>query len=87
MIMTHHQEKVASDLADALTYINNHESKDDIIAWYKKGPPDNMGFMFYACKKSHEKDMETWVLKRGYDSSGYAMFHRFIQCEIKKNYT
>lgn len=85
MIMTHHQEKVALDLADALEYIDNHTSKNDIIEWYKKGPPDNLGFIFYKCEKSYEKDMQNWVLNRGYDSSGYAMFHRFIQCEINKS--
>ena len=85
--------KKNKDLEEILTYINNHPNKDGIVSMFQKGPPLETGFMY--CSKQGGQgfhwteeeangliEIESLVLNKGWDSSGYGFMMRYIQCKI-----
>ena len=73
------------DALPALEFIRTHPLKDQIIEMYKRGPPEDTGFMWlregWFTKEQQQgfQVMRAWVLDHGYDSSAYGFMHRAIQ--------
>ena len=73
----------------ALSFIDAHEQRAQIIAMYNTGPPVAKGFMWcsaadFPAPQGQAFDlMKVFVLDAGYDSSGYAFMHRAIQKALK----
>ena len=79
---------VLSDTQHFIDIIETHQYKDAIVSMFKKGPPQNTGFMW-----CNPKDTSYWtndeikglaiitelVLSKGYESSGYGCMMRHIQ--------
>lgn len=74
------------NLTTIMEIIEKHELKNEIIEWYKIGPPANRGFMWAKYDTPAKKYMQDLVLDMGYDSSGFAWMHRAIQTRVNKKY-
>ena len=77
------QTSFKMDTQKAINFIDNHELKDDIIAMYIEGPPEDKGFMWCSNDTPAKKIMEAFVLSMGYDSSAYGIMQRRIQGAVK----
>ena len=53
------------------------ENKEEIIAMYLRGPPEDTGFLWWddPCAKQ----VGNIILSKGYESSAYGMMHRSVQ--------
>ena len=79
----------------ALSFIDAHAQRAQIIAMYQTGPPTDKGFMWCSAadfpapqgEDSPQGEafniMKDFVLREGYDSSAYALMHRAIQKALK----
>ena len=85
------EKKLLNDEKTIIDFINNSPNKKNIIAMFKKGPPDS-GFMW--CDKEGGpgkywteeealglKELTNLVLKLGWESSGYSIMLRKIQSQ------
>lgn len=71
------------DTQTALKFIADHPLREEIIALFKAGPPENRGWMFLSNESPAFRAIENKVLDLGYDSSGYAIMMRRIEAAIK----
>lgn len=71
------------DTQTALKFIAGHPLREEIIALFKAGPPENRGWMFLSNESPAFRAIENKVLDLGYDSSGYAIMMRRIEAAIK----
>jgi len=85
-------------LQEAIDFITSHDDHENIVSMYKKGPPAEWGFMWYPTDwgdsnssewftlDQHDalKTMKTWVVAKGWDSSGYAFMQRRIQNKVRE---
>lgn len=83
------ENKFNKDLETILKIINSSPNKDNIIKMFKIGPPKDTGFMWCTekdwTKIEHGKafrNVESMVLIRGWDSSGFSMMMRAIQSSV-----
>ena len=76
------EQKMTRDLKLILEQINTHELKDEIIEWYRIGPPVEVGFMWCKYDTPAKKYMQKLILSLGYDSSAYGCMHRMVQHAI-----
>jgi len=79
-------------IENALEFIYSHNLKDNIIANYLRGPPEDRGFMFYNWETDNllsDNDkaafavMQSYILDGGYDSgSSFGCMQRAIQARV-----
>lgn len=79
-------------IENALEFIYSHNLKDNIIANYLRGPPEDRGFMFYNWETDNllsDNDkaaftvMQAYILDGGYDSgSSFGCMQRAIQARV-----
>jgi len=74
------------DLNKIMQCIEKHRLKDEIVQFYKLGPPTNRGFLWCSYDTPAKKYMQNLVLDMGYDSSAFAWMQRAIQAVIRKKY-
>ena len=90
--------KVNNDLETVMNFIKMSPEKDHIVRLYLNGPPNNEGFMWWNIDNDYryinnktiiniKKTMDSIILNLGWDSSGFALFHREIQKHVKRNYS
>lgn len=83
-------DKLIEDTAEIIDFVCKHPQKQGILALFKKGPPQDMGFMWCDDKSSYWSDDEACglrviqevVWKRGWESSGFGIMMRNLQHEI-----
>jgi hypothetical protein len=91
--MTTMTEKAEQDLVFFMNHINNHETKNDIITMFMKGPPKGDGFTWCGREGGEHchwtlpesralKYIGNLVLDKDWDSAGYGIMMRQIQCQI-----
>ena len=82
----------------AIDFITSHDDHEHIVSMYKKGPPAECGFMWYPTgwdehcpsnwfteeQRAALETMKTWVLEKGWDSSGYGFMQRHIQNKVRE---
>ena len=84
-------EKFEKDSNDILNNILTHADREGMISALRKGPPNQLGFMwgldepnYWTTQEIRGIDqMHIWVLQRGWESSGYAIMFRELQKKIK----
>ena len=62
--------------------INTHPDKEELYEWYTVGPGE-FGFMWCDYNLKCKQDIRNAVLSKGYDSSGYGCFQRYVQTLIR----
>lgn len=83
--MQNMQAIMDNDVRRAVQFIRTHQQKDNIIDMYRRGPPEDTGFMwlqdgwFTPKQQQGFQVMKLWILAHDYDSSAYAYMHRAIQ--------
>ena len=83
------EKKFKKDLKNILNEINYSPNKVNIIKMFEIGPPEDTGFM-WCTEKDWQKieygkafrEVESMVLIRGWDSSGFCMMMRAVQKEF-----
>lgn len=84
-------EKFENDSNDIINNILAHTDREAMISVLRKGPPNQLGFMWglnipdYWTPQEIEgiNQMHIWVLQHGWESSGYAIMFRELQNKIK----
>ena len=67
--------------------LKSHNNYDDVVSMFKKGPPLDKGFAWCSYEpgwwskdeSDAIKEVQSEVLKRGWDSSGFCFMMRLIQ--------
>jgi len=86
------EEKLKIDTAHIVDAILNHNQAKYMIQVLTKGPPKDLGYMWglnepdywtEGEKKAIAK-MHIWVLRKDWESSGYAIMFRSLEAAIKK---
>ena len=84
------QAMMDRDVALAVEFIRGNDDQDNIIAMYKRGPPEDTGFMwlpndwFTSEQQQGFQVMKNWILDHDYDSSAYGWMHRAIQQKVRE---
>ena len=92
------ETKVKNDIETVMTFIKMSPEKEHIVRLYLNGPPENEGFMWWNINNDYryinnkniiniKKKMDNMVFDLGWDSSGFALFHREIQKHVKQKYS
>ena len=83
------EKKFKKDIKNIVKEINYSPDKDSIIKMFEIGPPEDKGFMWCTERDwpmieygKAFRSVESMVLIRGWDSSGYSMMMRAVQKEI-----
>ena len=83
------QALLDKDVLLAVEFIRTHDDHSKIVAMYKRGPPEDTGFMwlpndwFTPDQQQGFQVMKKWILDHDYDSSAYAWMHRAIQQKVR----
>ena len=84
------QDIMDRDVALAIEFICEDKDQDKIVAMYKRGPPEDTGFMwlpddwFTPDQQQGFLKMRQWILEHDYDSSAYGCMHRAIQLKVRE---
>ena len=84
------QDIMDRDVALAVEFICEDKDQDNIVAMYKRGPPEDTGFMwvpndwFTPEQQQGFLKMRQWILEHDYDSSAYGCMHRAIQQKVSE---
>ncbi len=86
------QEKLKLDTTYIINKIMNHPDRNNMIQVLTKGPPKELGYMwglqepkYWTCaEKKAIEVLHVWVLRKDWESSGYAIMFRSLEHEIKK---
>tara|TARA_S200000501_G_C20452761_1_gene581600 strand:+ start:321 stop:584 length:264 start_codon:yes stop_codon:yes gene_type:complete len=80
--MSDPEMNLIKDTQEIIKFIDNHELKDNIIAMFLQGVPDDTGWMFCRKESDHFKAIQNKVLALNYDSSGFGVMMRSIEQAI-----
>ena len=86
------EEKLKTDCADIVQDILSNEQAKFMVQVLQKGPPKDLGYMWGLnepnyWEESEKKAINTihiWVLRKGWESSGYGIMFRSLEAAIKK---